>query len=214
MTITHSKTGLLEKFNLLINNDVENSIFSTEKLLGKLKKIHQIRLIILSILICFSYRINCQSPQILPEQTRTQSIAYQTKAEWFLKLPQYNLNSSYIYFQRAVNCLKSSEVSNYQALSEANLNLYVHLNKIDISPKVDVSLKKARYFLNKVPNKTETTKLLSYNILIAEAEMSFSNGEKEKASKLMLEGFSLIQENKSPNIQARYLLTKAISIID
>jgi two-component system, sensor histidine kinase PdtaS len=207
MTMTHSNIALLEKFNQLINNNSENLTFSIEKLFCKLKKTNQIRLIILCFLSCFSQQTHCQSAQLSPQQTRTQSVAYQTKAEWFLKLPQYNLDSSFIYFQRSINCLKNSEVSNYQALSEAFLNLYVRLNKINISPKVDVCLKKARYYFNKIPNKKEL-QLLAYNILIAEAEMSFSNGEKEQANKLMLEGFSLIQENKSPNIQARYLSDK------
>jgi hypothetical protein len=104
--------------------------------------------------------------------------------------------------------LENSEVSNSQELSEANFNLYDHLYKIDVSPKVDVCLKKARYFFNRIHDETEATKLLNYTILIAEAEKSFRNGEKEKANKLMLEGFSLIQESKSPNIQTQYLFDK------
>ena len=206
--MTHSKIALLEKFNQLIIKNLESLTFSTKKIFGKSRKAGQIKLILLFILICFSNRGLCQSPQISPLGTRTQSIAYQTKAKWFLKLPQYNLDSSFIYFDRAIICLKKSKVSNYQALSEANFNLYDHLYKIDVSPKVDVCLKKARYFFNRIHDKNEATNLLNYAILIAEAEMSFRNGEKEKASKLVLEGFSLIQENKSPNIQTQYLFDK------
>jgi two-component system, sensor histidine kinase PdtaS len=202
--MTHSKIALSEKINQLINNNLENLRFSE---LFTLKKISQFRLIILLLLCCFSYQINCQSPQLSSRQAQTQSKAFTTKAEWFLKLPQYDLDSSYVYFQRAINCFKNSEVSNYQLLAEANLNLYKHLYKINMSPKVDACLKKARYFFNKIPNR-KAEKLLAYDILIAEAEVSFSNGEIEKSNKLMLEGFSMIQENKSSNIQARYLLDK------
>jgi two-component system, sensor histidine kinase PdtaS len=205
MTITHSNKILVETHNQLINNYLENRRFSESSML---KKQHQISIVFLCVLSCFSLQVHCQSPQILLKQTRTQSIAFQTKAKWFLKLPQYNLDSSYIYFQRSINCLKNSEVSNYQALSEANLNLYNHLYNIDVSPKVDVCLKKAMYFFSRIHDENEATKLLNYTILIAEAEMSFRNGEKEKSSKLMLEGFSLIQENKSLNIQSQYLFDK------
>jgi two-component system, sensor histidine kinase PdtaS len=198
--MTHSDIALLEKFNQLIENGLGNLGFSKPPML---KKLRQILFIILFIFIYFSHQVHSQSPK----QARSQSAVYQTKAEWFLKLPQYNLDSSYVYFQRAINCFKNIEVSNYQLLTEANFNLYTHLYRINVSPKVDVCLKKARYYFNKIPNKTDV-KLLAYNILIAEAEMSFQIGEKEKASKLMLEGFSLVQENKSPNIQAQYFLDK------
>ena len=198
MTITYSKTVFSKKFNVLIFNDLCNSII--HKLFNPFKKLS---LSILFFLSCFTSYVHAQSSQ----QVHTQNKAYQTKAEWFLKLPQYDLDSSYIYFQRAINCFKNNEMSNYQSLAEANFNLYTHLYKINISPKVNVCLKKARYYFNKIPNKKEV-QLLAYNILIAEAEMSFRNGEKEQASKLMLEGFSLIQETKSPNIQARYLYDK------
>ena len=198
MTITYSKTVFSKKINFLISNDLCNSII--HKLFNPFKKLS---LSILFFLSCFTSYVHAQSSQ----QAQFQSKAYQTRAEWFLKLPQYNLDSSYIYFERAINCFKNSEMSNYQLLAEANFNLYARLNKINISPKVDVCLKKARYYFNRIPNRKEVT-LLAYNILIAEAVMSFQNGEKEKASKRLIEGFSLIQESKSPNIQARYLLDK------
>ena len=70
MTMTHSNIALLEKINQLINNDLGNFRFSE---LFTLKKTSQIRLIILS---CFSQYTHCQSPQLSPQQTRTQRVAY------------------------------------------------------------------------------------------------------------------------------------------
>jgi len=198
MTITNSKTVFSKKTKFLIFNNLCISII--HKLFNLFKKLS---LRVLLFLSCFTFYVHAQSPQ----QAIKQSEAHLTKAEWFLKLPQYNLDSSYIYFQSAINCFKNSEVSNYQLLAEANLNLYTHLYKIDISQKVNVCLKKARYYFNRIPNRKEG-KILAYNILIAEADVSARNGEKEKANKLMIEGLSLIQENKSPDIQARYLFDK------
>lgn len=197
MNLIFVTNALLMRVKLIINHNLWN--FSFCDLRSFLRKKY-----ILCILSYFtSYILYAASPQ----QAIQQSKIHSTKAKWFLKLPQYNLDSSYIYFQRAINCFNGSEVSNYQSLAEANFILYNHFYRINASPKVDGCLKKARYYFNKIPNKKDA-KLLAYNILIAEADMSFQNGEKEKASKLMLEGFSLVQENKSPKVQAQYLLDK------
>jgi hypothetical protein len=142
----HSDIAFLEKFNQPIDKDLENLIFSK---LFTFKKRSQIRLIILCFLCGFSNNGYCLSQNLSPQQARTQSKSYQTKAEWFLKLSKYNLDSSFIYFKKAFICLNGSEVSNYQALSEANLNLYTHLLKINIIPNIDGYLKKAKCFFNK-----------------------------------------------------------------
>ena len=180
--MTHPAIDFLEKINQPKDNSLENIQFS--KLLT-FKKANPIRLIILYILSCFSQQVNSQSPQ----QTRSQSVAYQIKAEWFLKLPQYNLDISFIYLERAINCLNGSEVSNYQSLSQANFNLYKHLLRVNITPKIETYFKKARYYFSKIPNKTEATKLLEYDILIIDAEQSSRNGEQSRANNLMLRAF-------------------------
>ena len=48
----------------------------------------------------------------------------------------------YKNFERAINCLNSSEVSNYQSLSQANFNLYKHLLRINITPKIETYFKR------------------------------------------------------------------------
>ena len=137
--------------------------------------------------------------------------AYQTKAQWFLKLPQFDFDSSYIYFDKAINVLKSNEVVHFQALSEAYFNLYYYLNRLDRSPKIQICLEKAISYFNKISVKSEATKLLEYNILIAEASKFTDKGEQEQANKLLVEAFSWIQEQKSPDLQAQYYYDKGNS---
>jgi two-component system, sensor histidine kinase PdtaS len=197
---------LLEKFNQLIDDNLGNLTFS--RLLSTLKNTSQIRLIILCILSCFSHQINCQSPQLSPQQIRIQSVAFQKKAEWFLKLPQYNKDSAEIYFDRAINVLNKNEPQHFQALSEAYIKLHDDFFRSNFTPKVEDALIKARFYYDKIPNKLETTKPLEYEILLFEAKKSFKTENQTLANSKMLQAFSWIQEQKTPEMQARFLLDK------
>ncbi len=196
--MTHLNIILFEKYNPLIGSNLENrKIF---KLLSLFKKWG---FIILFFIGCSTSYIHAQTPQ------QIQSKTFQTKAEWFLKLPQFNIDSCEIYYYKAIDVLKPNESAHYQALSEVNLSLYLSLLRIKKSTKIDTCLKLARYYFDKIPQKSEQTKLLEYKILIREADESFANNEQTKANKLMVQAFGLVQEDKSPNVQALYLYDKA-----
>lgn len=49
---------------------------------------------------------------------------------------------------------------------------------------------------------------MEYDILFYEVHKSFNTGDQTEANKLMLQAFSWIQEQKSPDMQAKYLYSK------
>ena len=142
-------------------------------------------------------------------QEKVLSKSYLTKAEVFLKLPLFNIDSCEIYFNKAINVLKPNEAAHYQELSEINITVHLSLTRIKKSTKIDTCLKIARYYFDKIPKKSEQTKLLDYKILIREADERLNSGKQTEANKLMVKAFALLQENKSPEMQGLYLFDKA-----
>ncbi len=136
------------------------------------------------------------------------SKTYLNKAEWFLKLPQYNKDSAEIYFDKAINVLDKNEPKNFQALSEVYIKLHSDFFRSNFTPKVEDALTKARFYYDKIPDKSENTKPLEYEILYSEAQKSFKTENQTLANAKMLQAFSWIQEQKTPEMQARYLLDK------
>ena len=203
--MAHTDIALLEKRNSLTNNDLEN--FKSSKIFT-FKIQPQIKLIILFVLSCSANPVCGQSPQFSLRQAQIQSKAFQTKAAWFLKLPQFNKDSAEIYFDKAINVLNKNEPKHFQALSEAYFKLHFHFCRSNFTPKVDEALTKARYYYDKIPNKSEATKLLEYNILFYEAFNNFSLGKQTEANILMIRAFSWMQEQKSPEMQAKFMCDK------
>ena len=141
-------------------------------------------------------------------ETEALSKLYQAKAEGFLHLPQYNLDSSYFYFKQAIRILKINETAHHQALAEANYKLYTQLNTFNISPEIDSCLKISSYYLEKISQKNAQTNLLEYKILIQEAKKYYKKGERINANAKLVKAFGLVQEDKSPDVQALYLSDK------
>ncbi len=197
--MTHAKTAFSKKCNSLIFNNLCN--FSIHELLRFFSKQ---RLFILYIQICFTSYVYAQSPQQAIQQSKT----HLTKAEWFLKLPQYNKDSAEIYFDRAINVLNHKEPKHFQALSEAYVKVYAVFLSSYNTPKIEDALTKARFYYDKIPDKSEATKPLEYDILFYEAEKSFKTENQTLANSKMLQAFSWIQEQKTPEMQARFLLDK------
>ena len=203
--MTHSEIASLKNYNLLIDNDLGN--FKSSKLFT-FKIQPQIKLLILVVLSCSANSICGQSPQFSPRQAQIQSKTHLTKAAWFLKLPQFNKDSAEIYFDKAINVLNKNEPKHFQALSEAYFKLHFHFCRSNFTPKVDEALAKARYYFDKIPNKSEATKLLEYNILFYESFNNFSLGKQTEANILMIKAFSWMQEQKSPEMQAKFMYDK------
>jgi two-component system, sensor histidine kinase PdtaS len=133
---------------------------------------------------------------------------YEVKAKKFLKLPQFNLDSSDYYFNKALEVLKSEYALNFYAIASLHRSYYASLHKIEKSQKVDSSLLMARYYFDQIPRKSNETKLLEYEILISEAEVHFFNNRHALMNELLLKAFVLVQEDKSPAVQANFLYSK------
>jgi two-component system, sensor histidine kinase PdtaS len=147
-------------------------------------------------------------PSISQSQAEALSKTYQAKAESFLYLPKFNLDSSYFYFQKSINVLKTNESAHYLALSEANYKLHYQLNIFNLSPKIDSSLKISHFYLDKITERNNQTRFLEYKILIQEVKKHYKKGERISANEKLVKAFGLVQEDKSPEIQATYLYDK------
>ncbi len=148
------------------------------------------------------------TPRLSPQKATQQSKVYLTKAEWFLKLPQYNLDSSLFFFDKAINVLDKKNPLHFQNFAETYFKLYHQLYRQYFTPKVLDALLKARYYVDRIPEKSEAVKLLEYNILIDESYRSNRNNEKTVANEKMLKAFTWMQEQKSPELQAKFLYDK------
>jgi two-component system, sensor histidine kinase PdtaS len=142
-----------------------------------------------------------------PEKAITLSKAYQEQAKRFSKSPQFDLANSHGCFYKAIQCLDEKEPAHFQELSQVNLDFYCHLLKTKVSLMMDTCIKNARFFFDKIPNKSNA-QLLEYNLLIEEAEVSFRNGTQQKGNDLINKAFAWIQEQKNNDLQARYFLDK------
>jgi two-component system, sensor histidine kinase PdtaS len=152
----------------------------------------------------------CYATPSVSQNTQTESLSktYQVKAEQFLYLPQFNLDSSYFYFTQAIQVLKANETAHYQALAEAYYELFSQLNTLNFSPEVDTCLQISHFYLDKITARNNQTRLLEYKILIQEVKKHYKKGERISANEKLVKAFGLVQDDKSPEVQAVYLFDK------
>lgn len=70
----------------------------------------------------------------------------------------------------------------FQNFAETYFKLYHQLYRQYLTPKVLDALLKARYYVDRIPEKSEAVKLLEYSILIDESYRSNRNNETTMAN--------------------------------
>lgn len=134
---------------------------------------------------------------------------YQKMALWFLDMPQYNQDSSKIYFEKATALLNVNSALHYEELGL----LYWHRNDItqvyDSFFSLDSLAVKGSFYLNKIP-KNKQNNVLEYNFLVNWAFIKEELGENKLALKLLSKALLLAEDFKKPDLLAKVLKDKGI----
>ncbi|MBK8563993.1 MAG: tetratricopeptide repeat-containing sensor histidine kinase [Saprospiraceae bacterium] len=144
-----------------------------------------------------------------PSLVSTLNKAYQEQANWFLKTPQFNNDSTIFYFNKAVVLLENAKPAPNDLLAELYKNLSEYrIKRSEHSIALEMG-KKALSYLDKIPP-SKIDKLLHYHVLwnIAYAELV------EEDTKGGLDVFNqavlLLQQDTRPEIQALLLKNTGI----
>ncbi len=169
----------------------------------------------LSLSCSFAQRMDIKALETQYQSSPTPSLvstlnkAYQEQANWFLKTPQFNNDSTIFYFDKAVALLENAKPIPNDLLAELYKNLCEYrIKRSENSIALEMG-KQALSYLNKIPP-SKIDKLLHYHILwnIAYAELV------EEDTKGGLDFFNqavlLLQQDTRPEIQALLLKNTGI----
>ncbi len=164
----------------------------------------------ISFVLLFSFisKITAQStfsPQKAAQLTKT----YQEKALWYTHAPQYNRDSTLIYFQKAADILSKIKPLPYGELVEVN-SLFVEnlkTTKAEIIKIDSIGIKTQAYFQN-IQNPTLDQKILMYNLLQRWAYLNAKNNNPKLAQQLMAKAMPLLDGNNDPEALGNYLVGK------
>ncbi|MES2797860.1 MAG: histidine kinase dimerization/phosphoacceptor domain -containing protein [Bacteroidota bacterium] len=134
---------------------------------------------------------------------------YQTRADWFLNIPQFNYDSAIVYFDKAIKILEKNRPVNHERLAEIYLDIAKNMDKAFGYVKFDGSIDKAKEHFSKINPKTKRLKLLEYRILIQEAKNVNTHGGSATNLDLMVKAAAIIQNDSRADVQAELIRDKA-----
>lgn len=143
-----------------------------------------------------------------PERTLMLSRAYQNRANWYRKTPQFNLDSAAAYFNKAVVLLENTRPLPYQRLAEVYSNLseynywsygYVRANEMAA---------KAWSAFESMTKQGKQDRMLQYEILRNHSFAKLETGDPKRSLTLMLKALALWQDDVNPAVQAKLLANK------
>ena len=138
------------------------------------------------------------------------SRAYQEQADWFRYIPQFNLDSTVFYFDKAIVLLENTKPLPFENLAEAYKNkseFYYHVYKF---PESVVAAKKARTYFEEMTSQKKQNTLLQYDILSNWSLAEVDNKNANYGLELFSKALALLQENTDIHIQALLLKDKGV----
>ncbi len=134
--------------------------------------------------------------------------SYQKKALFFREIPQFNRDSTVIYFDKATALLENSEPLQHQLLAEMYNDIIDRANRSHPFTSVDSLATKGMDHFNSIPKKNQDI-LLQYDLLRRWASIKIEEGELKEAITLFTQALELIQNDKRPAVKAKFLGDKA-----
>lgn len=162
-----------------------------------------------SLLLASLVKADVPNEKLSGHQVLLLSKVYHQRALWFRDMPQFDIDSTRIYFEKAVKLLESNRPVRYDRLAAIFVDMTDGNNRsYSYSTADSLAAKGLAYFTN-VPQ-SEKTLLVGYNLLNNLAYIKEEKGELRKAMELFSSALALIRDNTSPSIRARFLLDKGI----
>ncbi|QBN17976.1 histidine kinase dimerization/phosphoacceptor domain -containing protein [Flavobacterium nackdongense] len=168
---------------------------------------NKILVYLLLTIICNGYAQH-YSEEATSDSSLQWSKKYQNKALYFLKIPQYNRDSSAYYFEKATKLVQSNSEAHYEQLAT------IYLQKADVLTcnytlsQLDSLSRIGWYYLKKIP--VQQNKLLEYDFLINWASIKLELGEHKKSLLLFSNALRLAEDFKSPELVAKILMNKGV----
>jgi signal transduction histidine kinase/DNA-binding response OmpR family regulator len=135
--------------------------------------------------------------------------AYQEKAFWFCKTPQFNSDSTIFYFDKAVVLLENAKPVPNDLLAELYKNLCeFRIKRSEYSIALEMGQKALSYLLKIPPSKID--KLLHYHILWNIAYAKLTTEDTKGGLDVFNQSVLLLQQDKRPEIQALVLKNTGI----
>ena len=134
------------------------------------------------------------------------SNTYQDLAHWFEYAPQFNVDSTQYYIDKAITVVESIKPEPYQALAKAYYNAAKFYRELT---KAEDLIAKSYAYWEKIPS-SQRDKQLQYDILNFWAVVMVRASERTRGIELFQQAYTLNQNDKSPHVQAK-LLQDAVS---
>lgn len=135
--------------------------------------------------------------------------AYQDKAFWFCKSPQFNNDSTIFYFDKAVVLLENAKPVPNDQLAELYKNLCEYrIKRSEFSIALEMG-QKALSYLRKIPP-SKIDKLLHYHILWNIAYAKLTTEDTKGGLDVFNQSVFLLQQDSRPEIQALLLKNTGI----
>ena len=130
---------------------------------------------------------------------------YQDSAIWFTHAPQYNRDSTFLYFEKATQILEKQKPLPYAQLLELNANFieYTYAAKSDKRPVIAICEKTILYY-EKIKAPSESQKILQFKIMLCLALNTLWSNKPMDAQVIMAKALVLLHDNNSPEAQAVY----------
>lgn len=160
-------------------------------------------------------KVTCSNAQFVSPnlEKHPNSIAFKksenhrNKANWFLKIPQFDYDSAKVYYDKSIAVLEPTH--DYESLAKVYLDISKKMNAAFGYTPFESALNKSKYYLSKVQKKGRDINLLKYRILIQEAKNVNTHGGSSVNLDLMVNAASLIQNDARSDVKAELQRDKA-----
>jgi two-component system, sensor histidine kinase PdtaS len=147
----------------------------------------------------------------VPARAIALSIAYQNRAVWFQKTPQYNHDSTEFYYQKSVSLLENVRPLPYERLAEIYYAISDYYLRSYRDTKAAQAISKAWAYFEAMTKAGKQNKQLQYNILRTWSLIKIDNadgGDSKKSLQLIQKALTIFQDDERPIIQAMVLRDK------
>ena len=146
-----------------------------------------------------------------PVRATTLSKAYQNRADWFKKTPQFNYDSTEFYYQKSVLLLENARPLPYERLAEIYCAASDYHLRSYRDTKAAQAILKAWAAFEAMTRQGKQNKQLHYDILRTWSLIEIDNvtgGNPKKSLALIQKALTVFQDDESPIIQAMVLRDK------
>lgn len=183
-----------------------------------LQKKYALHYLVRLLFVCFSVNTNAQSSKLLisennfktsppPENIETLNIAYQERAVFFTKFPQFDKDSAMFYFNKSIQLLEENQPTNFKRLAEVYSKITVFKYHSHNFVSGDSMVKKALAYYEKIAE-PKNCDLLLYTILYHQTMIYIEFGEFKTAQDIFIKASNLIVNETKPEVQAQIYLDR------